>query len=111
MTYMASVTRLEPGAPDLRDTTVAYLDSLAAAVTPLGMTASLIALPRRLPRLQIAHPDGLAEEVFAARCEDGNWWFWWPWAQRIAAVADLDEAVVTIERALKRSPQDSGFPL
>lgn len=41
-----------------------------------------------------------AEDVYAWRGQDGTWWYWWPWAERIAATEDLPAAVDRIEHAL-----------
>ena len=55
---------------------------------------------RRVPQLQVAHPaaDGETGDVYASCCRNGNWWFWWPWAERIAEEGDLDAAAAIIER-------------
>jgi hypothetical protein len=42
----------------------------------------------------------LAEDVYAGRGQDGLWWFWWSWAERIAAGEDLEGAASRIERVL-----------
>jgi hypothetical protein len=66
------------------------------------MTTDLVVAPGRIPRLEIMHPGGAAEDVYAWRGQDGTWWFWWSWAERIAAAADLDEAAGRIEQVLTR---------
>src|SRR5260370_9545270 len=38
----------------------------------------------------------LSERVY---CEGD--WFWWPWAERVAAVADLAGAVAAVDRVLQ----------
>jgi hypothetical protein len=102
---MASVTRLERDAPPLRTATVDRLERLAGALARRGMDVSLVAPPGRVPRLQVGHPgaDGVTGDVYVARCRDGNWWFWWPWAERIAAECELDAAAGVIERELTRT--------
>jgi len=101
---MAPVTRLERDAPPLRTATVDRLERLAGTLARRGMEVSLVAPPARVPRLQIGHPaaDGVTGDVYVARCRDGNWWFWWPWAERIAAECDLDAAAAVIEQELTR---------
>jgi hypothetical protein len=102
MTLMAPVKRLELGAPPLRAATLHRLEQLAALLTQRGLDASLVAPDGRVPRLAVAHPQpgGAAEDIYTARCRDGTWWFWWPWAERIATDADLTAAAAMIEQAL-----------
>src|ERR1019366_8496973 len=42
----------------------------------------------------------LAENVYAGPGQDGGWWFWWSWAERIAAADDLAGAALLISRVL-----------
>ncbi len=101
---MARVTRQEPGAPPLRAATVQRLERLAGTLTRRGLDASLVDPRGRVPRLQVGHPAAqLATDVYASRCQDGAWWFWWPWAERIAADGDLDTAAERIELLLAQS--------
>jgi hypothetical protein len=66
------------------------------------MTADLVVAAGRIPRLEVVCPAGSAEDVYAWRGQDGTWWFWWSWAERIACTADLDEAAARIEQVLAR---------
>lgn len=66
------------------------------------MTAGLVVAPGRIPRLEVVCPAGSAEDVYAWRGQDGTWWFWWAWAERIACTADLDDAAARIEQVLTR---------
>jgi hypothetical protein len=78
------------------------LDRLASALDGQGITTHLLAPPGRVPSLRAVNPaaPALAEDVYAGYCEDGSWWFWWSWAERIAAVTDLDGAAVRIAHVL-----------
>jgi hypothetical protein len=78
------------------------LDRLGPALAARGMTASLVTPAGRVPSLRVVNPaaPALAEDVYAGCCEDGSWWFWWPWAERIAAAADLDQAAARIAHVL-----------
>jgi len=78
------------------------LEGLAEVVTQLGLKARLVALPGRLPCLHVVNPQAsaLAEDVYAGPCQDGQWWFWWSWAERIAADDDLAGAARQISRVL-----------
>lgn len=99
---MAPVSQLERGAPPLRTETLHRLEMLAGTLTERGMGVSLVAPAGRVPRLQVAHPapDGDTGDVYASCGRNGNWWFWWPWAERIAEEGDLDAAAAIIEDAL-----------
>ena len=98
---MATLTRLEPDAPPLRTANLERLESLAGALATRGLHVDVMSPPGRIPRLQVAGPAaGQAEDIYAWRGQDGTWWYWWPWAERIAATEDLTAAVDRIEHAL-----------
>jgi hypothetical protein len=106
MTAMAPVTRLERDRTlPLGTATVHRLERLAGTLAERGMSVTLVAPPSRVPRLQVAHPasDGATGDVYASRGRDGHWWFWWPWAERIATDGNLEAAAATIEQALAQS--------
>jgi hypothetical protein len=109
---MASMTRSEPSATGLRSgdaaiphspgepDNLARLELLAGVLTRRGLDARPLAPEGRMPRLAVQHPAGESGEVYAWRCQDGAWWFWWAWAERIAAGSDLERAAMLIEREL-----------
>jgi hypothetical protein len=100
---MAPVTRLERDSTlPLGTATVQRLERLAGTLEERGMCVTLVAPPSRVPRLQVAHPapDGTTGDIYASRGRDGNWWFWWPWAERIAVSDDLAAAASRIGRVL-----------
>ena len=105
---MSPSTGLEPDVTPLRTATLHRLEQLAGTLSRRGMDASLVDPDGRVPRLQVVHPvaKGTAEDVYVSRCRDGNWWFWWPWAERIAATADIDDAAARIEQVLRRPSGD-----
>jgi hypothetical protein len=78
------------------------LEGLAEVLGRRGLRASLMAPAGRVPSLHVVNPaaPALAEHVYAGRSQDGTWWFWWSWAERIAAVDDLEDAASLIERVL-----------
>jgi hypothetical protein len=84
------------------------LDQLGPALAARGMTASLVAPVGRVPSLRVVNPaaPALAEDVYAGCCEDGSWWFWWSWAERIAAASDLDQAAARIAHVLAAADGD-----
>ena len=103
---MPSITRPARDVPDLRDADLYPLEHLAGELYRHGLEASIVAPAGRVPRLEVSHPAGAAEDVYVGPCQDGTWWFWWPWAERIASVADLDDAAVRIEQVLVRPGAD-----
>ena len=103
---MASITRPKRDVPGLRDANLHRLELLAGELGRHGLEASVVSPPGRVPRLQVTHPAGAAEDVYVGRCRDGTWWFWWPWAERIAATGDLGDATARIEQVLRRAPGD-----
>jgi len=78
------------------------LDRLAHTLAGHGLQVSLLAPPGRVPSLHVVNPAvlALAEDIYAGCCEDGRWWFWWSWAERIAADDDLESAAARIEHVL-----------
>jgi hypothetical protein len=100
---MVSITRPKREVPGLREANLYRLEHLAAELCRRGLAAALAAPPGRIPRLEVARPGGPAEDVYAWRGEDGTWWFWWSWAERIASDADLAAAAARIEQTLARA--------
>ena len=81
----------------------AALDKLAAELRVRGYQAHLTAPDGRPPSLTVTNPQVavLAEMVMADATS-----FWWPWACRIAAVADVAGAADVIARVLAAVPGD-----
>ncbi len=78
------------------------LDRLLPVLVRHGLRASMLAPSGRVPSLHVVNPAAmsLAEDIYAGSCEDGSWWFWWSWAERIAAADDLDGAAARIAHVL-----------
>ena len=87
------------------------LEGLAEVLANHGLRARLIAPPGRVPSLHVVNPSAsaLAEDVYAGRGQDGLWWFWWSWAERIAAGEDLEGAATMIERVLATTSPQPGY--
>ena len=102
MTTEARAVRDESDAADSPRAYLGRLEGLAEAVTQQGLKARLVTPPGRVPSLHVVNPhaSALAEDVYAGPCQDGQWWFWWSWAERIAASEDLDGAASQIRRVL-----------
>jgi hypothetical protein len=79
------------------------LAGLADELCRLGMTSRLTAPPGRRPSLHVVNPAAsmLAEDVYVGRSQDGVWWFWWPWAERIAPGDQAATAAALIARVLR----------
>jgi hypothetical protein len=77
----------------------AALEQLASALGPAFVTALTAGTGRR-PRLSVICRDTHAgEDVYA----DEAGWFWWPWAERIAATSDPLAAAHQVTAALDGS--------
>ncbi|HET7013415.1 MAG TPA: hypothetical protein VFI65_05875 [Streptosporangiaceae bacterium] len=78
------------------------LEGLAAELGRRGLQARLVTPDGRIPSLHVANPltSRLAEDVYVGRSQDDLWWFWWPWAERIARDDELGEAAMIIARVL-----------
>jgi hypothetical protein len=102
---VALVTGQASGDPDT-ETYVQYfldrLEGLAAELGKHGLMTRLMAPPGRVPSLHVVNPvvSRLAEDVYVGRSQDGLWWFWWPWAERIAPGDQLATAAALIARVL-----------
>jgi hypothetical protein len=81
---------------------LARLERLADVLIGRGLRARVMTPPGRVPSVHVVNPlaSALAEDVYAGRGQDGLWWFWWSWAERIAASDDLETAAAKIERVL-----------
>jgi hypothetical protein len=83
----------------------AYLDRLerlAEVLARHGLRARLVTPAGRVPSLHVSNPAAaaLAEDIYAGPAQDGVWWFWWSWAERIALSDDLPTAATLISRVL-----------
>jgi hypothetical protein len=79
-----------------------YLDKLVEELTHRGLEAWLMAPPDRVPSVYVVNTAAraLEENVYVCLGEDGLWWFWWSWAERISIADDLDAAATSIARVL-----------
>ena len=83
----------------------AYLDrleGLAEALARRGLRTRLLTPAGGVPSLHVVNPGAttLSEDIYTGRNQDGSWWFWWSWAERIAAEEDMDGAATLILRVL-----------
>ena len=91
-----------PAATSTWQANLARLEGLAEVLAHRGLRARLMVPPGRVPSLYVGNPAAraLEENVYAGRCSDGMWWFWWSWAERIAVGEDLEGAAAMIEHVL-----------
>lgn len=84
---------------------LARLQGLADVLVRRGLRARIMTPPGRVPSLHVVNPlaGALAEDVYAGRGQDGLWWFWWSWAERITLSEDPEAAAALIERVLAAS--------
>ena len=77
---------------------IARLDALATELNSHGWTASVQALPGRMPRLYARNPEpgaaALSESIYAQPRVDGTWSYWWPWAEPIADTAAAAATII-----------------
>jgi hypothetical protein len=85
-----------------RQANLAMLEDLADVLTRRGLRARIMTPAGRVPSLHVVNPlaGALADDVYAGRGQDGLWWFWWSWAERIALSQDVEAAAARIERVL-----------
>lgn len=81
---------------------VEQLEGLADELAGFGLTTRVLTPPGRVPSLHVVNPvlSRLSEDVYVGRGQDGLWWFWWPWAERIAPGSDLSAAAARIAKVL-----------
>jgi hypothetical protein len=86
------MTTHDDGAPD-----TAPLEKLAAELGARGYDVTLIVAAGRRAALAVRNPAApmLTEDILA----DAEW-FWWPWADRIAAVTEVAAAAEQVARVL-----------
>ena len=87
--YAAHAATSMSGASPAWQANLARLEGLAEVLAHHGLRARLMTPPGGLPSLHVV-----------ARGTDGIWWFWWSWAERIAASEDLEGAAAMIRRVL-----------
>ncbi|WP_037935868.1 hypothetical protein [Streptosporangium roseum] len=86
---------------DTDTTATAHLTRLIERLNEHGLHARVRVASRRLPALAVVNPDApaLSEIVYAAP-QEGTWWYWWSWHEKIAPVAESDAVVRKIRHVL-----------
>ena len=102
MTVVAGRASGDPATEPYVQCFLERLEGLAAELAKHGLMTRLMAPIGRLPSLHVVNPahSRLAEDVYVGRSQDGLWWFWWPWAERIAPGDQHGAAASVIARVL-----------
>ena len=81
------------------------LEGLAEELSRRGLRTRLVSPLGRVPSLHVVNPrvSRLAEYVYVGRSQNGLWWFWWPWAERIASGDNAAQAADLIAKVLDAS--------
>jgi hypothetical protein len=83
------------------------LNELAAELWALGWASRARTLPGRPAGLRASNPTpgaaALSEDIYAMPGADGQWEYWWPWGEQIAAIPADAAAVIT--RVLRPQPE------
>jgi hypothetical protein len=84
----------DTGTPVLTQMRLDHLERLGDELIRRGLRVRLTVPVGTAPCLHVMHPDAsaLSENILAEPGADG-WWYWWSWAERIAAAHDLGTAV------------------
>ncbi len=106
MALVAGPASGDPGTETYLPNFLGRLESLAVELGKYGLMTRLTAPPGRVPSLHVVNPamSRLAEDIYVGRSQDGLWWFWWPWAERIAPGDELAGAAALIARVLRAVP-------
>jgi len=91
----------DTGTAALVKTRMEYLEELGEQLVRRGFRVRLNVPRGQAPSLHVMNPDAsaLTENILAERGADG-WWYWWSWAERIAAASDTPAAAERIARVL-----------
>ncbi|REE99190.1 hypothetical protein [Thermomonospora umbrina] len=106
MTHEDTDTAAPVTAPaDAAGTRLEHLERLGNALAGRGFRVRLSAPEERPASLHVTNPEAVAltEYVLAEHGVDG-WWFWWSWAERIAAADDVAGAAERVARVLAAHP-------
>jgi hypothetical protein len=77
------------------------LDDLAVDLDRRGFSVQVFRADGKLrmavQNRSISH---LSDSVYAAPAEDGAWWLWWSWADRLAPIDEIESAAFKIAYVL-----------
>ncbi|MGW2157509.1 hypothetical protein [Nonomuraea sp. NPDC001699] len=83
------------------DQATTHLSDLQTLLLARGLHARILTRPEHLPRLRVINP-GCATlcEVITAAPVEGEWSFWWSWAEPITPISDTAIAAERIGHVL-----------
>ncbi|MFI0450401.1 hypothetical protein [Actinomadura sp. 6N118] len=89
---------------EVTDTELAALEELGQALVRNGHLTMLVTGGTR-PQLEVLHrtEPGRSGTIVCERDTDGEAWFWWTWADRIAPARELDRAAALVDRSLQQA--------
>jgi hypothetical protein len=101
ITGRSEVTPDSTAAAAPSDTRLEHLERLGEALVHRGFQERLSAPHERHASQQVIKPEANAhnQNILAEHGADG-WWFWWSWAERIAAADDIAAAADRVARVL-----------
>ncbi|OUC97060.1 hypothetical protein [Streptosporangium minutum] len=78
-----------------------HLTRLTERLKEDGLHARVRVASRRPPELIVVNPDApaLSEIVYTAP-QEGTWWYWWSWHEKIGPVAEADVVARKIHHVL-----------
>jgi hypothetical protein len=86
----------------------AQVEALAGELSRRGFATSVTgaALHHHHPCVRVTntHVTRMSEDVYAAPGRDGQWAFWWSWADKIGPVDDIEAAAMAIAYVLSPGP-------
>ncbi len=92
-------TAMNPTKTDAVDEAVTHLEALNVYLAGRGFETRMASARRELNVSNRTAPE-IREDINAAPADDGAWWFWWSWGDRIAPVTDLETAAFKIAYVL-----------
>ena len=106
MTLIAGQVGTDSGVEPAPQLFLDRLELLAVELSGRGLHTRLVTPVGRVPSLHVVNPAAsrLAEDVYVGRSQDGLWWFWWPWAERIAPGDEIVTAAAAIAKVLDAEP-------
>jgi hypothetical protein len=92
---------------DAAQQAAAQLAELAENLAGQGFAASLAAERQRTClTVAIRSEPQFPVKVHTAPADDGSWWFWWSWGDRIAPVGEVETAAFKIAYVLTPHADD-----
>lgn len=87
-----------PNADVVREA-LAQLEALSVDLAGRGFETRVVHAAHRLNVANRTVPE-VCDDISAAPADDGAWWFWWSWGDRIASVTDVETAAFKIAYVL-----------